>query len=56
MKLVDIKGITFVEGGVCAAKGFTAGGIHCGIRKNQTKKDLALIRCAVSASAAATWP
>ena len=44
-----------ISGGVCAAKGFTAGGIHCGIRKNQTKKDLALIQCAVSASAAAVY-
>lgn len=23
----------FIKGGVCAAKGFKAGGIHCGIRK-----------------------
>ena len=44
-----------ITGGVCAAKGFTAGGIHCGIRKNHTKKDLALIRCEVSASAAAVY-
>ena len=43
-----------IEGGVCAAKGFTAGGIHCGIRKNRTKKDLALIVSAVPAAAAAT--
>ena len=33
----------YIEGGVCAAKGFAAGGIHCGIRKNKTKKDVALI-------------
>ncbi len=32
-----------IEGGVCAAKGFTANGIHCGIRKNKKKRDLALI-------------
>ena len=32
-----------ISGGVCAAKGFLASGIHCGIRKNKTKKDLALI-------------
>lgn len=32
-----------ISGGVCAAKGFKASGVHCGIRKNQTKKDLALI-------------
>ena len=44
-----------VEGGVCAAKGFTAGGIHCGIRKNHTKKDLSLIVSAVPASAAAVY-
>ena len=44
-----------VEGGVCAAKGFTANGIHCGIRKNHTKKDLALIMSAVPASAAAVY-
>ncbi len=33
----------FIEGGVTAAKGFSASGIHCGIRKNKTKPDLALI-------------
>ena len=44
-----------IEGGVCAAQGFTAGGIHCGIRKNRTKKDLALIVSEVPASAAATY-
>ncbi len=32
-----------IEGGVCAAKGFTANGIHCGIRKNKSKRDLSLI-------------
>ena len=32
-----------IEGGVTAAKGFQAAGVHCGIRKNRTKKDLALI-------------
>jgi len=44
-----------VQGGVCAAKGFTANGIHCGIRKNKTKKDLALIYSEVPASAAAVY-
>ena len=27
-----------IDGGVCAAKGFTASGVHCGIRKNKTKR------------------
>ena len=44
-----------MEGGVCAAKGFTANGIHCGIRKNHSKKDLALILSCVPASAAAVY-
>ncbi len=33
----------FIKGGVTAAKDFSAGGLHCGIRKNKTKPDLALI-------------
>ena len=41
-----------ISGGVCAPKGFRAGGVHCGIRKNKIKKDLALIvadvRCATA--------
>lgn len=41
-----------ISGGVCAPKGFRANGVHCGIRKNKTKKDLALIvadvRCATA--------
>ena len=32
-----------INGGVCAAKGFKASGIHCGIRKNKDKRDLSLI-------------
>ncbi len=44
-----------IEGGVCAAKGFTANGIHCGIRKNRAKRDLALIYSQVKANAAAVY-
>ncbi len=44
-----------ISGGVCAAKGFTASGIHCGIRHNRTKKDLALIYSEVKAAAAAVY-
>ncbi|MBQ9734836.1 MAG: bifunctional glutamate N-acetyltransferase/amino-acid acetyltransferase ArgJ [Clostridia bacterium] len=45
----------FIQGGVCAAKGFTANGVHCGIRHNRTKRDLALIFSEVPATAAATY-
>ncbi len=44
-----------VSGGVCAAKGFKANGIHCGIRKNRTKKDLALIVSETLANAASVY-
>ena len=33
----------FIQGGITAPSGFKANGIHCGIRKNKLKKDLALI-------------
>ena len=45
----------FIEGGVTAAKGFQAAGVHCGIRKNRTKKDLALIVSDREAAAAAVY-
>ena len=44
-----------ISGGVCAAQGFTAGGVHCGIRKNRDKRDLSIIYSKVRAAAAATY-
>ncbi|MBQ7118797.1 MAG: bifunctional ornithine acetyltransferase/N-acetylglutamate synthase, partial [Oscillospiraceae bacterium] len=44
-----------INGGVCAAKGFTANGVHCGIRKNRTKRDLTLIFSEKKATAAAVY-
>ena len=44
-----------IAGGVCAPKGFRANGIHCGIRKNKVKKDLALIVSDVRCAAACVY-
>ena len=44
-----------INGGVCAPKGFKAGGVHCGIRKSRVKRDLALILSEVPASASAVY-
>ena len=44
-----------IQGGVCAPKGFLASGIHCGIRKNRAKRDLALIVSRTRAAAAAVY-
>ena len=47
--------MNMIEGGVCAAKGFKASGIHCGIRKSRTKRDLSLIFSEKPASCAAVY-
>ena len=47
--------MNFIEGGVCAAKGFYANGVHSGIRKNKTKKDLSLIYSEKRASTVAVY-
>lgn len=44
-----------ISGGVCAAQGFVAAGVHCGIRKSQAKKDLAMIVSNAPCSAAACY-
>ncbi len=44
-----------IEGGVSAAKGFLSAGVHCGIRKNKSKRDLALIYSEKRAAAAAVY-
>lgn len=46
----------FIDGGVCAASGFTASGIHVGIKTNNpTKKDLALIVSEADCAASAVY-
>ena len=47
--------IKFISGGVTATPGFTASGVHCGIRKNKTKLDLALIMADRDCAAAAVY-
>ena len=44
-----------IQGGVCAPQGFKASGVHCGVRKNKSKRDLAMILSEVPASAAAVY-
>lgn len=45
-----------ISGGVCAAKGFKAAGLHCGVKtKNPNKKDVALIVSDCDCSAGAVY-
>jgi len=46
----------YIDGGVCAAKGFKASGIHVGVKtRNKDKKDLALIVADCECTAAAVY-
>ena len=47
--------LTPVEGGVCAPKGFSAAGVHCGVKPGSTKEDLALIYSEKPAAAACVY-
>lgn len=47
--------LEIIDGGVTAPKGFMAGGIHCGIRANKSKPDLAMICSDVICNAAAVY-
>lgn len=47
--------INVISGGVCAPKGFKAAGMHCGVRKNREKKDIAMIFCDTLCTAAAVY-
>lgn len=54
--MVKFDGYEFIDGGVCAAKGFKASGVIAGIKAgNTTKRDLALISCNVRCKAAALF-
>ena len=36
-------GYTYVNGGVCASKGFKANGLNCGLNPDKNKNDLCII-------------
>ena len=44
-----------ITGGICAAKGFAASGVHAGFRANPNKLDLALIKAEVRCAAAGVY-
>ncbi len=60
MKLKEVNGIKFTDGGVCAAKGFRANGIQCGLAHSgasvtKKKNDLAMIVADTECTAAAVY-
>lgn len=51
----EYKGFTYIDGGVCAAEGFRASGLNCGLNPLKTKNDLCLIAADTLCNAAAVY-
>lgn len=51
----QFEGYTYVDGGVCAAKGFRANGLNCGLNSDKNKNDLALVVSDTLCNAAAVY-
>lgn len=52
----EFDGYKYIDGGVCASKGFKASGIYCGIKETENKKnDIALVVSDVMCNAAAVY-
>ena len=52
----EFEGYKYIDGGVCAAKGFKANGLYCGIKESSAKKfDLAMVVSDVICNAAGVY-
>ncbi len=47
--------MNYIEGGVCAAKGFSANGLNCGINPDKNKNDLCMVYSDVLCNTAAVY-
>ena len=50
-----MENFKLIPGGICAPAGFSAAGVHCGIRHNPSKLDLALIKADVRCAGAGCY-
>lgn len=55
MKKENYDGYQYVERGVCAAQGFVAGGLNCGINPDKEKNDLGMVYSETLCNAAAVY-
>ena len=55
MKMEKFEGYTYIEGGVCAAQGFVANGLNCGINPDKAKNDLGMIYSETPCNTAAVY-
>lgn len=52
---VQYEGYTYIEGGVCAARGYRANGLNCGLNHDPDKNDLGVLVSDVTCNAAAVY-
>lgn len=43
MNMTEFEGYRYVDGGVCAAQGFQANGLNCGLNPDKNKNDLGMV-------------
>ena len=55
MNFKNFEGYKYIDGGVCAAKGFKANGLNCGLNKDKNKFDLGLVYSEVECNTAAVY-
>lgn len=55
IKLLPFEGYTYEAGGVCAARGYQASGLNCGLNPDKNKNDLCLIVSEKEAKGAAVY-
>jgi len=55
MIMEQFEGYEYIEGGVCAAKGFVANGLNCGINPNKEKNDLGIVYSETPCNTAAVY-
>lgn len=53
--MIELKDYKFIDGGVCAAKGFMASGVNAHIKANSKKNDMAIVYCDKLCNAAALY-
>lgn len=55
MTMEEFDGYIYVDGGVCAAQGFTANGLNCGINPDKNKNDLGMVYSETACNTAAVY-
>lgn len=53
--MTEYDGYKYIEGGICAAKGFKANGLNCGLNTNPQKNDLCILKSDIPCNCAGVY-